>query len=57
MKILWNLLCQYNNIYIKKKKSANGRLGKKKKKSVATLPLGTVATVQNLLKKKKDKVA
>ena len=44
---LWNLLCQYNNIYassykyLKEKKSTNGRLKKKKKKSsiVATVPL------------------
>ena len=55
MKILWNLLCQYNNIYKKKKKVQTEDLGKKK--NVATVPLGTVATVQNLLKKKKDKVA
>ena len=48
MKILWNLLCQYNNIYAGSykyflKKSTNGRLKKKKKKNfvatVATMPL------------------
>ena len=35
MKILWNLLCQYYNIYIyiyKRKTNTNGRLKKKKKK-------------------------
>ena len=46
MKILWNLLYQYNNIY-KRKKSTNGRL---KKKNVAIVPLGTITNVQ---KKKK----
>ena len=45
-----NLLYQYNNIY--KKKSTNKRL----KKNVATVPLGTITTVQNF-GKKKDKVA
>ena len=50
MKILWNLLCQYNNIYagsykyLKEKKSTNERPKKKNKKKnfvaiVATLPL------------------
>ena len=56
MKILWNLLYQYNNIY-KRKKKKNGRLKKEKKKIVATVaivPLGTVAMVQNL-KKEKEK--
>ena len=44
-------------IYLKEKKSINGRLEKKKNvATIATVPLGTVATVQNL-KKKKDKVA
>ena len=43
MKILWNLLCQYNNIYagsykyLKEKKCTNGRL-KKKKNVEATIP-------------------
>ena len=45
---MWNLLCQYNNIYAGsykylKKKSTNGRLKKKKKKSV-------IATVVELIK-------
>ena len=37
MKILWNLLCQYNNIYagsykyLKEKKSTKGKLKKQKK--------------------------
>ena len=40
---MWNLLCQYNNIYadsykyLKGKKSTNGRLKKKKKNLVATV--------------------
>ena len=51
MKILLNLLYQYNNIY--KKKSTNKRL----KKNVATVPLGTITTVQNWKEKKKRKVA
>ena len=44
MKILWNLLCQYNNIYagsykyLKEKKSTNERL-KKKKRVVATVAI------------------
>ena len=45
---MWNLLCQYNNIYagsykyLKEKKSTNERLKKKKKNDVAivaTVPL------------------
>ena len=61
MKILWNLLCQYNNIYtglhkyLKEKKKAQTDYRKKKKKTiaiVATVPLGTVVTVQNLGGKK-----
>ena len=46
---MWNLLCQYNNIYagsykyLKEKKSTNGRLKKKKKKSA-------IATVVELIK-------
>ena len=53
---MWNLLCQYIiyiYIYIKGKKSTNGRL-KKKKKPIATVLLGTVAIVQNFKKKKKS---
>ena len=53
---MWNLLYQYNNIYKRKKKYK--RNTKKKKKTVATVaivPFGIVATVQNL--KNKDKVA
>ena len=40
---MWNLLCQYNNIYagsykyLKGKKSTNGRLKKKEKQIVATI--------------------
>ena len=60
VKILWNLLCQYNNIYtslhkyLKGKKKNTNRLQEKKKTItiVATVPLGTVVTVQNLGKKK-----
>ena len=47
VKILWNLLCQYNNIYKKKKKYKRKTERKKKKKNVATMPFGTVATIQN----------
>ena len=47
MKILWNLLCQYNNIYIKEKKVQK----KKAVTTVATVPPGTVATIRNFLKK------
>ena len=43
----------YNDIYKRGKKNTNRRLGKKKKYLLATVPLGTVATVQNLKKKKK----
>ena len=58
---MWNLLCQYNNIYtglhkyLKEKKKHKLIIGKKKKKTiaiVATVPLGTVVTVQNLGGKK-----
>ena len=47
MKILWNLLCQYNNIYANLYKYLKHKpiIGKKK-------TLGTVATVQNMGKKK-----
>ena len=58
---MWNFLCQYNNIYTslhkylkKKKKKTQTDYWKKKKKilaTVATVPLGTVVTVQNLEKK------
>ena len=58
---MWNLLCQYNNIYagsykyLKEKKSTKGRLKKKKKKlcNCWTNQNGTVAlaTVQSLGKK------
>ena len=47
MKILWNLLCQYNKIYIEEKKCTNGRWKKKNVANVAIVSLGTVATVQN----------
>ena len=55
---MWNLLCEYNNIYTslhkylneKKKKQHTNRL--LKKKNVATVSLGTVVTIQNLGKKK-----
>ena len=47
-------MCQYNNIY-KRKKNTNGRLWKKKKPitTVVTVPLGTIAIVQNFKKKNK----
>ena len=50
--LLWKyyeICCVSITIYIKGEKSTNGRLGKKKKfvTTVATMPLGTVATVQN----------
>ena len=67
MKILWNLLYQYNNIYagsykyLKEKKNTNGRLKKKKKKKKGcsyycysgtwTNQSSIVATIQNLWKK------
>ena len=55
MKILWNLLCQYNNIYKREKKVQTEDWEKKKfVTTVATMPLGTVATVQNLKKKKRQ---
>ena len=47
---MWNLLCQYNNIYassykyLKEKKKFKRKT--EKKKNVATVPLGTIATVQ-----------
>ena len=43
------MLCQYNNIYIY---NTCGRQKKKNVTTVATVPLGIVATVQNLKKKK-----
>ena len=61
---MWNLLYHYNNIYTNlhkylkgKKKNSNRLLKEKKKKknpvvTVATMPLDTVITVQNLGKKK-----
>ena len=54
---MWNLLYQYNDIF-KRKKKYKWKTGKKKKNvaTIATVPLGTVATFQNL-KKKEDKVA
>ena len=55
---MWNLLYQYNNIYtslhkyIKGKKKHTPITGKKKTITiVATVPLGTVVTIQNLGKK------
>ena len=45
---MWNLLCQYNNIYISSHKYLKG---KKNVTTVATVPLGTVVIVQNLGKK------
>ena len=56
VKILWSLLCQYNNIYTSLHKYLKGKKKKKKqtnKQTVATVaivPLGTVVTVQNLEK-------
>ena len=42
----------YSDIYKRKKKKTNRRL-KKKVSTVAIVPLGTVATIQNFKKKKK----
>ena len=47
---MWNLLCQYNNIGKK-----NTNRWQKNVTTVATVPPGTVAIVQNLKKKKKEK--
>ena len=44
---MWNFLCQYNKIYIKEKKKVQTEDEKKNVANVATVPLGTVATVQN----------
>ena len=62
MKILWNLFCQYNNIYTnlhkylkEKRKKKHKPIIKEKKKTiaiVATVPLGTVVTFKTLEKKK-----
>ena len=41
------------DIYKKEKKKIKNRIFKKKVSTVATVPLGTVATVQNLKKRKK----
>ena len=61
---MWNLLCQYNNIYTnvhkyfkgKKNKKNTNRLHEEKKKKtiaiVATVLLGIAVTIQNLGKKK-----
>ena len=62
---MWNLLCQYNNIYacsykyLKRKKSTNGRLKEKKKNynyysysATWANQSGIVAIVQNLGEKK-----
>ena len=46
---MWNLLCQYNNIYTSLHKYLKGK--KKSAATVAIVPLGTVVTVQNLGKK------
>ena len=60
VKILWNLFCQYNSIYtsfhkyLKGEKNTN-KLKKKNVAIVATVPLGTAVTVQNLGKKNKKK--
>ena len=52
VKILWNFLCQYNKIYIKEKKKVQTEDEKKNVANVATVPLGTVATVSKVLFKK-----
>ena len=52
---MWNLLCQYNNVYKRKKVQTED----KKKKiyiyiyvtTIATVPPGIVTTVRNLKKK------
>ena len=49
MKILWNLLCQLNNIYEKKYKQKT----KKTATTIATVPPDTVAIIRNLRKKAK----
>ena len=50
------MLCQYNNIYKRKKKVQTKDPPKKKKvTTVATMPPSTVATVQNLKNKNKNK--
>ena len=46
------MLCS-KTIYIKEKKSTNGRLKKKTVTTIATVPLSTVATIRNFKKKKK----
>ena len=46
---MWNLLCQYNNIYTSLHKYLKGK--KKTVATVVTMPLGTVVTVQNFGKK------
>ena len=53
MKILWNLLCQYNNIY-KRKKITNGRQ-RKPVTTVATMLPSTIAIVWNYKKEKKKR--
>ena len=50
MKIFWNLLCQYNNIYKSKKVQTEDKKKKKIVTTVATVPLDTVATFQNMEK-------
>ena len=54
---MWNLLCQYNNIYKRKKKYKQKTKNKiiiKIVTIVATMPPGTVAIVRNFKKKKRQ---
>ena len=50
VKVWWNFLCS-KNIYIKGKKNTNGRQ-KKTVTTVATMPHGTVGTIQKKKRKK-----
>ena len=52
VKILWNLLCQYKNIYTSLHKYLKGKKKKKTIAIVAIVPLGIVVTDQDLRKKK-----
>ena len=52
---MWNLLCQYKNIYIYIRKVQTKDPKKKNVTIVATVSPGTIAAVQNFKKKKKKK--
>ena len=51
---MWNLLCQYNNIYKRKKKVQTEDEKKKTLGTIATVLPGTVATFQKKKKRKKS---